>query len=55
MSLRTHSKDVDVGYICNIFGGGGHKSAAAFASNKNFFYEEIVISQVDISKYLKNY
>ncbi len=52
MSLRTHIKDFDLGYICSKFGGGGHKSAAAFAQNKQFF-DDIFISRVDLIKDLK--
>jgi hypothetical protein len=54
MSMRSHIKEIDLGYICSLFGGGGHKSAAAFANNRNFF-DEIVISQIDLYNALKNY
>jgi nanoRNase/pAp phosphatase (c-di-AMP/oligoRNAs hydrolase) len=54
LSLRSHSKDIDLGYICSIFGGGGHKSAAAFATNKIFF-DKSTISRIDIYKDLLKY
>ncbi len=47
MSLRSHSKDVDLSYICSLFGGGGHKSAAAFSQRKKFF-DKIIISQINL-------
>lgn len=54
MSLRSHTKDIDLGYICSLFGGGGHKSAAAFSNTRQFF-DDIVLSNVDLYKILNYY
>ncbi len=49
--MRSHSDDIDLGTICKHFGGGGHKSAAAFAETRLFF-NNIVIKSVDLNKYI---
>lgn len=54
LSLRTHSNDIDLGHICSLFGGGGHKLAAAFAKNKKFFDDNIV-QKIDLYKDLVYY
>ncbi len=55
MSLRTHLKDqVDVGYICSLFGGGGHKSAAAFACD-SIFFNNIIESNLELRTILQYY
>jgi nanoRNase/pAp phosphatase (c-di-AMP/oligoRNAs hydrolase) len=52
--LRTHSKEIDLGHICSLFGGGGHKTAAAFAEKKSFF-DNFIIGKLDIYKDVQNY
>ena len=54
MSIRSHTKDIDVGLICGIFGGGGHKSAGAFVGSYDFLFKDIVISQISLYKTLKD-
>jgi nanoRNase/pAp phosphatase (c-di-AMP/oligoRNAs hydrolase) len=54
ISMRSHLKDTDVGHVCQIFGGGGHRSAAAFAKSKAFF-DELLINKIDLTKELKKY
>lgn len=54
MSMRSHFKEIDVGYICSLYGGGGHKSAAAFAQNQKFF-DDIVISRIDLYNVVQYY
>lgn len=54
MSLRTHSKDMDLSYVCTAFGGGGHKTASAFAKEKSFF-DSIIIKPIDLYKDLQKY
>ena len=54
LSLRTHSNDIDLSYLCSVFGGGGHKSAAAFATNKEFF-DKCTLNRIDLYKDLSKY
>jgi nanoRNase/pAp phosphatase (c-di-AMP/oligoRNAs hydrolase) len=50
--MRTHADTIDLGEICKIYGGGGHKSAAAFPGSKKLF-DELVIESINIQKYVK--
>lgn len=34
-SLRSIDTKTDIGFIANIFGGGGHRNAAGFISDKH--------------------
>jgi nanoRNase/pAp phosphatase (c-di-AMP/oligoRNAs hydrolase) len=50
--MRTHVDTIDLGEICKSFGGGGHKSAAAFSGNKNFF-DGIIVESIQLEKYVR--
>jgi hypothetical protein len=52
--MRSHLPDiVDCGNICSLFGGGGHKAAAAFPQEYKFF-SNLCIQNVNLKKDLKN-
>lgn len=36
ISMRSHSQEIDLGFICKFFGGGGHKKSASFTETTNY-------------------
>lgn len=50
--MRTHSETIDLSYICECYGGGGHKKSASFMETTAFI-NEIKVKQISISNDLK--
>jgi nanoRNase/pAp phosphatase (c-di-AMP/oligoRNAs hydrolase) len=51
--MRTHTNTIDLGELCKVFGGGGHKAAASFPINKKSL-DDCFVEEINIEKYLKN-
>ncbi len=50
--MRSNSENIDVSYICKIFGGGGHKKASSFMENEDFI-TNIRVKPINIANDIK--
>jgi nanoRNase/pAp phosphatase (c-di-AMP/oligoRNAs hydrolase) len=52
--MRTHIEDIDLGDLCKAYGGGGHKLAAAFSGKKSLI-DDLIVQEIDIQRFMKDY